>query len=109
MNIPTLRTAAGTANYHAFEACFHTMGTSHLQHHVQFYQLPDCTANLPEEFVAHKLIHCKPPQVQDYEGAVADNETVKASHVNHHGLANPSQPCLIHPTGNHKWGECSHF
>ena len=63
-NTPTLRTAAGTIKYCAFEACFQAMDASHLWHQIEFYQLPNGTADLPGEFIADKLIHQQSPECQ---------------------------------------------
>ena len=57
INTPTLRAAAGTINYHAFEACFQAMDASYLWHHIKVYHLPDHTANHTEEFIADELLH----------------------------------------------------
>ena len=101
-NTPTLRTAAGTINSCAFKVCFQAMDASHLQHHIKLYQLIDCTANLPEEFIADKLSHQCPPRMSDSEGAIADDETIKVINVKNQWIINSSQPCPPHPTGNHK-------
>ena len=49
------------------------------------------------------------PQVQDSDGAVADNKTIKVSNVKMWQHTNSSQPCPILPTGNQERGKCSLF
>ena len=108
-NAPTLKTATGTIIYHSFEACFQAMDASHLWHHIKVYQLPNHTANIPEEFIANKLIHQRSNWMSDSEGAIADEEAIKVGNVKSQLNIKFSQSCPFHPTGNHKWGECNLF
>ncbi len=107
-NTPTFKTASGTSKYQAFEACFHAMDASHLRHHVEL-----CVPNLrrhtrppdPAEFTADEDLLTSDLPKDDSECS-SDDETVLAGNHDFR-LVNPDQPCPIHPTGNHKWGDCS--
>ena len=57
------------------------MNASHLQHNIQFYQLHNCTVNIPKEFVIEELIHQQSPQVPHSEGAVTEYEKIKVSNI----------------------------
>jgi hypothetical protein len=63
----------------------------------------------PAEFIANKdfnLLTVK-EDLQASEGVSAFDETEHTSNLSHLDL-DPSAPCPLHPTGHHKWGECSH-
>lgn len=85
----TFYTAPGSFNYRAFEATYLAMDASHLrQQTVSFNNLHPSVAREPldpAEFIA--------------------NEDINRSS---HSDLDPLAECPIHPTGHHKWGECSH-
>ena len=66
---------------------------------------PELTSELEEEFVATENILCSkhPPASV---GTSSDDDTVTVSNIDH-STVEPDSPCPIHPTGNHKRGECS--
>ncbi len=113
-NTPTFKTAAGTSRIQAFEACFQAMDASHLNHRVELC-VPDLHLHThrsthpldPAEFTADEVLLSSKLSMEN-EGVNSDDETV---HTGNHDfcLTDPNQQCPIHPTGNHEWGDCSHY
>ena len=111
-NTPIFRTAPGSFNYRAFEATYCAMDAAFANKQtVTFNNLlrgqggadPD-----PAEFIANEYFNApKPKDMQQNEGVSADDATIKASNLTFERL-DPESQCPKHPTGHHKWGECSH-
>ena len=59
----------------------------------------------PESFIADKDLHLKDKELE--EEVSEDDDTVQISNVSHHDVA-PNNAYPVHPTGNQKWGECTH-
>ena len=95
-------TTPGTIAYTASEAAFHVHDpTSYLQRvinsHIQ-------SSPAEEEFVAKEQVN-KSTHPPASEGTSSDDDTIVTSNVNYQS-ADANGACPIHPTGNHKWGEC---
>eukprot|EP00956_Cyclotella_meneghiniana_P025434 scaffold53086_cov60-Cyclotella_meneghiniana.AAC.2 len=111
-NTPIFRSAPSSFNYRAFEATYYAMDAAFANRQtVTFNNLlrrsggPDPD---PAEFVATEYFNApKSKEIQQSEGVSADDVTIKTSNLTHERL-NPDAPCPKHPTGHHKWGECSH-
>lgn len=101
-NTPIFWSTAGTVSYTAFEAIM-----SRNQENLRLFssrtnpRLPP-----PEEFIAEEWLH-RSKRDTGSEGANADDATVTTSNVDHQSCSDPAGPCPLHPTANHKWGECS--
>eukprot|EP00956_Cyclotella_meneghiniana_P034451 scaffold105063_cov38-Cyclotella_meneghiniana.AAC.1 len=62
----------------------------------------------PSEFVANEYFNAPvSTHIQQNEDVSADDATIHTSNITHQRLS-PDSPCPKHPTGHHKWGECSH-
>jgi hypothetical protein len=81
----------------------------HLQQHVQYDALlkREHCLHQPKPFVADEDINLKDKESWEDEGVSENDDTVQICHVSHFDVA-PDDKCQIHPTGNHKWGECTH-
>ncbi len=101
-NAPAFFTAPGSLNYTAFEAAFMAYDASHLVQRVRYDQLlrGDLIRD-PAEFVCEEQINLpemhKPEGVSELEGEAFNNIAECTA----------EQQCPHHPTGHHKWGECS--
>ncbi len=62
--------------------------------------------HLPESFLADEDIILSNKHKTDQEDVDSDDETVQISNISHIDVADDDK-CLIHPTSNNKWGECS--
>ncbi len=60
----------------------------------------------PAEFLVTEELNSSSKMGED-EGVSTDDETVQHSNLSHLDVE-PGAPCPIHPTGNHRWGECLH-
>jgi hypothetical protein len=90
------------------------MDASHLQQQtVSFSNLhhPGAQQPLdPAEFIAQKDLNRSSNDNEESEaneGVTSDDDTVLTDNLSHSDF-DPSAICPIHPTGHHKWGECSH-
>ncbi len=103
-------TTPGTFNYQAFEATLLACDASalQLQQHVQYDALLKwgCHLHHPESFFANEDINLKDKQLWVNEDVSEDNNTIQISNVSHLGVVH-GNACPVHPTGNHKWWECT--
>ena len=56
--------------------------------------------------LADEDINLKDKESWEEDEVSEDDDTVQISNVSHLDVA-PGKTCPIHPTGNHKWGECT--
>ena len=110
-NTPTFFTASGTLHYRAFEATFLACDASlpHLRQHLSYDNFLRCRHSLhnPESFIADEDLNFKDKDGDSTNNKVSeDDDTVQISNVHHLDVAH-DKPCPVHPTGHHKWGECT--
>jgi hypothetical protein len=106
-NTPTFYTAPGSFNYQAFETTYLACDASHIRRTTVLFdeqQLRGSRELDPAEFLATEDINTS-AGMGGCEGATEDDDTVQTSNLSH-ADADPDGPCPIHPTGQHKWGEC---
>ena len=110
-NTPTFLTSPGSFHYKAFEAtCIACdASASHLRQHVTYDPLLRKGNYLhdPEFFIADEDINTVVKDKWEDEAVSSDEETVQISNISHNDVTK-DDICPIHPTGKHKWGECSH-
>jgi hypothetical protein len=103
-------TSSGTFNYQAFEATYLACDAlaPHFRQHVQYdaFLKGDHRHHHPESFIADEDINLKDKELLEEDEVSEDDATVQISNVSHVDVA-PGDACPIHPTGNHKWGECT--
>ena len=107
-NTPTFQTAPGSFNYQAFEATYLAYDASSPRQHTVKFNASQLRGNHeldPAEFIATESINSS-GRMGESEGVHDDDKTVHTSNLSHQD-ADPNGPCPIHPTGNHKWGECT--
>jgi hypothetical protein len=107
INTPTFTTASGTFHYRAFEATIMACdaSTPQLRQHLSYDDiLLRRLHHHPESFIADEDINLQ--KKDDEDEVSADDDTVQISNVHHLDVA-PDEPCPLHPTGHHKWGDCS--
>jgi hypothetical protein len=80
-----------------------------LQHHLTYDQVlkRGIQRHHPESFLADEDINLRDKHKPAQEDVDSDDETVHISNISHIDVAHDDK-CPIHPTSNHKWGECSH-
>ena len=61
----------------------------------------------PESFLADEDINLNDKHKSDQEDVDSDDETIHISNISHIDVV-PDEKCPIHPSSNHKWGECIH-
>ncbi len=110
-NTPTFLTAPGTFNYRAFDATFMACDASahSLQTHLTYDHVlkRGMQHHHPESFLADEDINLNNKHKPDQEDVNSDDETVQISNISHVDVAHDDK-CPIHPSSNHKWGECTH-
>ena len=117
-NTPIFRTAPGSFNYRAFEATFCAMDAAFANRQtVTFNNLLRSRGQPtldPAEFLGTEQFNVlSEHDKQQFEGVSEDDVTVKTNNLTSqhvHAQAESTDPesvCPIHPTGHHKWGECS--
>jgi hypothetical protein len=110
-NTPSFNSAPGSFNYCAFEATYLAMDASHLRNQtVSFNNLQNSHQPPldPAEFIPNEDFNLTVKEdLQASERVSAFDETEHTSNLSHLDL-DPLALCPLHPTGHHKWGECSH-
>ncbi len=99
----------GTFHYCAFKATLLVCNASHLHHHLQYDTMlwgKSCLHHL-EFFIADEDINPKDKEPWEDDEVSEDDQTVQISSISHVDVA-PSSDYLLHPIGNHTWGECTH-
>ena len=109
-NTPTFLSVPGTFSYHAFEATFmacdasaHSLHTHLTYGHALKWGMKH---HRPKSFLADEDIILSNKHKTDQEDVDSDDETVQISNISHIDVADDDK-CLINPTSNNKWGECS--
>ena len=110
-NTPIFKTAPGSFNYRAFEATYCAMDAAFANRQtVTFDNLLRSRGRPqhdPAEFTASEQFNVLSDyEKQQNEGVSSDDATIHTNNLtkDHIGL---EDQCPIHPTGHHKWGECS--
>ena len=110
-NTPTFLSAPGTFSYRACDATFMACDASahSLQTHLTYDHVlkRGMQQHDHESFLADEDINLNDKHKPDQEDVNSDDETVQISNISHVDVAHDDK-CPIHPTGNHKWGECNH-
>ena len=110
-NTPSFFTAPGTFHYRASEATFlayDAAASIHAQH-VKYDTLLRNSGRLPhhaELFFAYEDLHLQDKENCEEDEVSEDDDTVQISNISHLDVASSDACPIIHPTGNHKWGEC---
>ena len=106
-NTPTFFMAPGTFNYRTIEATFTACDalTPHLHQHLSYDDILLGHHNHhPESFIADEDVNLQEKDKND--DVSEDDDMVQISNIHHLGITQ-DEPCPIHPTGHHKWGECT--